>query len=157
MDHSCQFNFRQIQKSNISAFQSPGDNFDFLPTFDFSMPGDLSLCQSYTLSTQTSTPTIASINQLRVFSLKRVHISASQLLYSWLKGMFFSAVPPLCWPRRDWLDWPAETFNRYNCVWVCSSQPSSILWLRSSIFPCLSICLTVPPSRIGDLTSYVHY
>ena len=90
MDHSCQFNFRQIQKSNISAFQSPGDNFDFLPTFDFSMPGDLSLCQSYTLSTQTSTPTIASINQLRVFSLKRVHISASQnTLFMIKRDVFF--------------------------------------------------------------------
>ena len=90
MDHSCQFNFRQIQKSNISAFQSPGDNFDFLPTFDFSMPGDLSLCQSYTLSTQTSTPTIASINQSRAFSLKRVHISASQnTLFMIKRDVFF--------------------------------------------------------------------
>ena len=85
------------------------------------------------------------------------YISIAVTLFMIKRDAFFSAVPPLCWPRRDWLDWPAETFNRYNCVWVCSSQPSSILWLRSSIFPCLSICLTVPPSRIGDLTSYVHY
>ena len=50
IDHSCQFNFRQIQKSNISAFQSPGDNFDFLPTFDFSMPGDLLVPKLHTFN-----------------------------------------------------------------------------------------------------------
>ena len=50
MDHSCQFNFRQIQKSNISAFQSPGDNFDFLPTFDFSMPEDLLVPKLHTFN-----------------------------------------------------------------------------------------------------------
>ena len=118
MDHSCQFNFRQIQKSNISAFQSPGDNFDFLPTFDFSMPGDLSLCQSYTLSTQTSTPTIASINQSRAFSLKRVHISASQLLYSWLKGMFFFSCSPVVLTQGGltWLTcWDLQS------LWLCVS------------------------------------
>ena len=156
MVHSCQFDFRQIQKSNISAFQSPGDNFDFLPTFDFSMPGDLLVPKLHTFNSNFNSNYCLYKSVESFLVEESAYISIAVTLFM-IKRDVFSAVPPLCWPRRDWLDWPAETFNRYNCVWVCSSQPSSILWLRSSIFPCLSICLTVPPSRIGDLTSYVHY
>ena len=40
--------------------------------------------------------------------------------------------------------------------WInCETQPSSIHWLSSSIFPCSSS--SVRPSRIGNISIYLHY
>ena len=116
MVHSCQFHFRQIQKSNISAFQSPGDNFDFLPTFDFSMPGDLLVPKLHTFNSNFNSNYCLYKSVESFLVEESAYISIAVTLFMIKRDAFFSAVPPLCWPRRDWLDWPAETFNRSNCV-----------------------------------------
>ena len=53
------------------------------------------MCQSYTLSTQTSTPTIASINQLRVFSFleESANISIAVTLFMIKRDVFFQLFP----------------------------------------------------------------
>ena len=109
MDHSCQFNFRQIQKSNISAFQSPGDNFDFLPTFDFSMPEDLLVPKLHTFNSNFNS------NYCLYKSVKGFLVGESAYIGSIavikIKRDVFSAVPPVCLPVRDWYDWPAIQMN----------------------------------------------
>ena len=39
----------------------------------------------------------------------------------------------------------------------CKTQPSSIHWLSSTIFPCSSVRPSVRTSRIGDISTYLHY
>ena len=48
-----------------------------------------------------------------------------------------------------------------NLISNCSSQPSIVHWLSSSIFPCLFVCLSVSPSvrpsRYGNIRPNLHF
>ena len=93
MDHSCQFNFRQIQKSNISAFQSPGDNFDFLPTFDFSMPGDLLVPKLHTFNSNFNSNYCLYKSVESFLVEESAYISIAVSLFMIKRDVFFQLFP----------------------------------------------------------------
>ena len=115
IDHSCQFNFRQIQKSNISAFQSPGDNFDFLPTFDFSMPGDLLLPKLHTFNSNFNSNYCLYKSVESFLVEESAYIGSIAVTLFLIKQDAFSAVGMLTQGGLTFL-LTLETFKRHNCV-----------------------------------------